>query len=86
MSMTTTDASVEFRLRSLEAGALTTSSDLADIKATQVDHTRRMEKQGLALADMNARLGEMERTADARHTSMTAMLQEILNRLPASAS
>jgi hypothetical protein len=64
----TTHTEHEGRITALEAAAFRTTGDVAEVKD--------------GLDAIEAKVDEAARLADTRHTAVTAMLQEVLDRLP----
>jgi hypothetical protein len=63
-----THAEHESRITALESAAFRTTGDVAEVKA--------------GLDAIEAKVDEAARLADTRHTAVTTMLQEVLDRLP----
>ncbi|WP_280314082.1 hypothetical protein [Nocardia wallacei] len=72
------DATADNRLRGLETFAQNTAVDLADIKATQHEHTTMLANHSTTLADHTATLAEHTTTL-AEHTTTLAEHTAILH-------
>jgi hypothetical protein len=77
------------RVAALESAAFRTGHDLGEIRRVQDEHTGHLEAVQLGLdaagdrlTAVETRLDAAERLADTRHTAVTAMLREVLDRLP----
>ncbi|WP_280316980.1 hypothetical protein [Nocardia wallacei] len=88
------DATADNRLRGLETFAQNTAVDLADIKATQHEHTTMLANHSTTLADHTATLAEHTailhehtvelaeiRSTQAHHTDALVALQRSLENL-----
>lgn len=70
------------RVAALESAAFRTGHDLGEIRRVQDEHTGHLEAMQLGVDAVEGKLDEAARLADTRHTAVTAMLQEVLDRLP----